>query len=107
VPRRNHLVDLFFRKKFGGHTCFIEFYVEVGRLLFIHRAAEKKRSRKPVWSRSHPYTLGWGLGASETNRVTVSWAKGYWTGSQRREDATERLTGARRALVLVVAVLGS
>jgi hypothetical protein len=33
--------------------------------------------------------------------------KGYWTGSQRREDATERLTGARRAPVLVAAVLGS
>jgi hypothetical protein len=33
--------------------------------------------------------------------------KGYWTGSQRREDATERLTGARKAPVLVVAVLGS
>ena len=33
--------------------------------------------------------------------------EGYWTGSQRREDATERLTGARRAPVQVVAVLGS
>jgi hypothetical protein len=33
--------------------------------------------------------------------------KGYWTGSQRREDVTERLTGARRAPVLVAAVLGS
>jgi hypothetical protein len=35
VPRRNHLVDLFSRKKCGGHTCFIEFYVEVGRLLLF------------------------------------------------------------------------
>jgi hypothetical protein len=60
VPWRNHLVDLFSRKKFGEHTCFIEFYVdievyvEVGRLLLFTELPRRRIL-------GNPYPENWDL----------------------------------------------
>ena len=51
--------------------------------------------------------VGLGAGRFRDEQGYRLLGKGYWTGSQRREDATERLTGARIAPVQVAAVLGS
>jgi hypothetical protein len=83
----------------------------------MHRVADKRSSRKPSFrcyvfseTRIQPVVSLFVRTGARRFRDEQGYrllGKGYWTGSQRREDVTERLTGARRAPVLVAAVLGS